>query len=75
MSIDCSNYENCPNKKEIIIKLELDKIKLGIVGCWGVYCQNDEILFKNYSLDDKKINELWDKEELKYKTTDKVLLK
>ena len=66
MSIDCSNYENCPNKKEIIIKLELDKIKLGIVGCWGVYCQNDEILFTNYSLDDKKINELWDKEELKY---------
>jgi len=67
MSIDCSNYENCPNKNEIIIKLESDKIKLGIVGCWGVYCQNDEILFTNYSLDDEKINELWDKEDLKLK--------
>jgi hypothetical protein len=66
MSIDCSNYENCPNKNEVQIKLESEQIKLGIVGCWGVYCQNDKIIFTNYSLDDKKINKLWDKEDLKY---------
>ena len=62
MNQNCSDYESekCPKGKSISITVYEDNLKIGIVGCWGVYCQSDLITFYNYSLDEKK----WTKDNL-----------
>ena len=47
MTKNCKDYKNCINNETIINNLEQENdIKLLLVGCWGVFCQNGLNNFK-----------------------------
>jgi hypothetical protein len=41
MSIDCTNYEDCPKERTITRTLNSDRdcLEFAFLGCWGVYCK------------------------------------
>ena len=47
--VDCSNYINCAQEKNVVIDMSSqDILNMIAVGCWGVYCDGGEYIIAKY---------------------------